>query len=627
MRKLFYLLTSNFYLLFGCQRWLVRTALAALLLVAGDARTAVELEPIASGLNAPLFVASAQDGSGRLFIGDQNGRIRILLNGELLFPFFLDIEDHVRIGPESGLLGFAFHPNYRNNGRFFVYYTRDGPSGLESALSEFVVSADPNFAVKESERTILTIPQPTLGHEGGMLAFGPDGFLYIASGDGGLQTDPLRNGQNRETLLGKILRIDVDSTRPYAIPPDNPFVGRPGRDEIWAYGLRNPYRFSFDRATGRLFAGDVGQDRREELDLIVRGGNYGWNVMEGTLCHSPPSGCSTPGLIAPIHEYGREVGGSVIGGYVYRGTAIPSLVGKYVFGDFLSGQIWTLTQDSSGRWQREELLNAGFPISSLGEGEAGELYLVNYRGSVYRMIDPSQPRVASQNAAVNAASLFPGPVAPGEIVRIFGSNLGPAEGSFSRLDASGRVDTFVADTQVLFDGVPAPLFYLRTDQIHAQVPYEVAGKSRIALRVQYRGVLSDPATLSVANAAPGIFALAGGTGTGVILNQDSSLNSSVHPAPRGSVVVFYATGEGQTELAGISGQPARAPLPKPLLPVSLRIGDIPAEVLSADSAPGFAGVLQVSARVPLGVTPGNAVPVTLTIGSATSQPGITLAVE
>ena len=600
----------------------------AFLFPSGDARAAIELETIVSGLSAPLYITSAGDDS-RLFILEQGGRIRILSGDSLLATPFLEISDRVRFGGERGLLGLAFHPSYPANGRFFVNYTRDGASGLETVVAEYGVSPEnANLAVKGSEEILLSFRQPFSNHNGGMLAFGPDGFLYIGTGDGGSGGDPQGNGQNLETLLGKILRIDVDSGTPFAVPPDNPFVGEPGRDEIWAYGLRNPWRFSFDRVTGRLMAGDVGQIRLEEIDIIVKGGNYGWNIMEGTLCFSPPSNCNTSGLIPPIHEYGRDLGISVTGGYVYRGPSAPSLWGKYLFADFGSGRLWALTEISLGQWQREQVLSTGISISSFGEDESGELYVVDYNGTVRRIVDPDIPQPAvNEGGVVNAASFLPGPVVPGAIVSIFGLGIGPDQGTGAKLDPSGRVDNFLADTWVLFDGTQAPLFYVQANQINAQVPYAVAGKTSTVMQVTHKGARTDPVTLSVTDTAPAIFALAGGTGRGAIFNQDLTLNSASNPAPRGSFMVLYATGEGQTVPAGIDGTLAQAPSPVPLFPVSLSIGGFPADIVFAGSAPGFAGLLQVNARVPMEVFPGSAVPVSLTVGNASSQPGITMAVE
>ena len=343
----------------------------------------ISLMPVASGLSSPVDLQAANDNSGRLFVVEQAGTIRILQAGSLLARPFLDIRSRVNFGGEMGLLGVAFHPAYAQNGRFYVNYVRRlGTGQIQSVIAEYRVSAaDTNQADPASERILLAVNQPFANHKGGQLAFGPDQLLYIGLGDGGSEGDPLGNGQNLNTLLGKMLRIDVDRTTgalPYAIPADNPFVAGAGLPEIWAYGLRNPYRFSFDFATGRLFVGDAGQDLFEEVDLLQKGGNFGWNLMEGLHCFKPATGCDMSGLVLPIAEYNHTEGIAVIGGYVYRGTNIPALAGSYVFGDFGSGTIWRLTQDAFGAWQRVPLLKGGPNISSFGRDLAGELYVVDY---------------------------------------------------------------------------------------------------------------------------------------------------------------------------------------------------------------------------------------------------------
>jgi glucose/arabinose dehydrogenase len=346
------------------------------------------LESIGNGFDRPVLLTSAADGSGRKFVVEQAGRIQVLDGGAMLPSLFLDLTDRVTFGGERGLLGLAFHPKFAENGRFFVNYTRQISGQLKTLVSEFQIFANnPDLADPDSETIILEFDQPYNNHNAGMLAFGPDGFLYIATGDGGRGGDPQGNGQNISNLLGKILRIDVDRGDPYAVPEDNPFVGlQDARGEIWAYGLRNPWRFSFDSSTGRIFAGDVGQSSWEEIDLIVKGGNYGWNTMEGTHCFSPSTGCDTSGLELPIAELDRSESEAVTGGYVYRGDQPTPLWGSYIFGDYRTGNIWYLTEAPGGHWERHLLLETSWLISSFGEDEAGELYLVDYTGEILKLV-------------------------------------------------------------------------------------------------------------------------------------------------------------------------------------------------------------------------------------------------
>jgi len=352
----------------------------------------VTLEPVAEGLEQPTGVTNAGDGSGRLFVTQQTGQARVIEGGEVRETPFLDLSDEVSTGGERGLLDLEFHPDYAENGRFFVHY-----SDLQgdTVVSEFRVSEDPNVADPNSERVLLTVPQPYPNHNGGELAFGPDGYLYIGLGDGGAGGDPEENGQDPSTLLGAVLRIGVDGEEPYTIPADNPFAsGEGGAPEVWAYGLRNPWRFSFDRETGDLWIADVGQNAFEEVNLqsanSAGGENYGWDIMEASSCFNeenaeePLESCDQEGLTLPVLEYPHSEGQSVTGGFVYRGEAIPALVGTYVFGDFVSGTIWGGVSSEDGTWSREELLSAGFPVVAFGEDEAGELYVADYGGGLYR---------------------------------------------------------------------------------------------------------------------------------------------------------------------------------------------------------------------------------------------------
>jgi len=352
----------------------------------------VELQRIVGGLDTPVGIANAGDGSGRLFILEKVGRIRVVRAGNLEPTPFLDISDRVgATANEQGLLGLAFHPRFAENGFFFVNYTdRQG----DTVVARFLVSADPAQADPNSEMLVLTVDQPASNHNGGHLAFGPDGALYIGLGDGGGAGDRYGNGQNVRTLLGAMLRIDVDHGQPYAIPADNPFVDSPNaRGELWAIGLRNPWRYSFDRQTGDLYIADVGQNMYEEVDVQPAGDpggqNYGWPIMEGLHCFPADQPCEQTGLTLPVWEYDHTQGCSVTGGYVYRGQEFPVLTGIYLFGDYCSGLIWGLSRAGSGEptgWRVAQVAQADVQLSAFGEDEAGELYLLDMgRGELFKI--------------------------------------------------------------------------------------------------------------------------------------------------------------------------------------------------------------------------------------------------
>lgn len=341
------------------------------------ANITLKVEQITGELSRPVYATHAGDGSGRLFVVEKAGRIRIVRDGQVADDSFLDITDRVGAsGSEQGLLSVAFHPRFAENGQLFVDYTdKKG----DTVISRFTASGDSADAA--SETVLLQIDQPYANHNGGLVKFGPDGFLYIGMGDGGSGGDPQNNGQNPKALLGKMLRIDVDGGSPYGIPADNPYAdGANGAPEVWAIGFRNPWRYSFDKQTGDLFIGDVGQNAIEEVDFqkagTGAGANYGWNVTEGRGCYR--GDCDPSQFVLPVAQYTHSEGGcSVTGGYVYRGAAYPTLQGIYLFGDYCSGKIWGLQQNASGEWAQGELLQSGLQISSFGEDEAGELYITS----------------------------------------------------------------------------------------------------------------------------------------------------------------------------------------------------------------------------------------------------------
>ena len=337
---------------------------------------AYQWQMMVSGLERPVDLQP--DGSGRLFVIEKRGRIRIIENDQLLDAPFVDITDRVgSSGNEQGLLGLAFHPQYSQNGRFFVNYT---DTNGDTVIARFQVTGDPNVADPNSEMELLGVDQPFANHNGGALVFGPDGYLYAGLGDGGSQGDPNENAENTEVLLGKILRLDVDSADPYTVPVDNPFGS-----EVWAYGLRNPWRLSFDRATGDLYIGDVGGSQWEEIDFLPAGSpggaNFGWDHREGA--HEYEGG-GPEGMINPVAEYSHPEGGcSVTGGYVYRGS-LPEWNGIYLYGDYCTGMIWGLMNSSNG-WQSQRLYDLDFTITSFGQDTSGEIYLLSDNGSIFRL--------------------------------------------------------------------------------------------------------------------------------------------------------------------------------------------------------------------------------------------------
>ena len=343
----------------------------------------IGLQPLVRGLERPTFLT--HDGTERLFVTEQRGRVRLIVDGKLLPTPYLDITDRVHVDrSECGLFSVVFHPQFATNGYLYVNYTAKKPR-LVSVISEFTADPASRTVNPSTERVILQFDQPYPNHNGGQSAFGPDGMFYIGTGDGGSAGDPQDNAQNPRSWLGKMLRIDVNQRDPYGIPKDNPFVNDARyRPEIYATGLRNPWRFSFDRETGVCYAGDVGQNAYEEVDIITRGGNYGWRFREAAHPFKPDG--APPNLIDPIKEYGRHLGLSITGGYVYRGKQIPDLVGWYLYADYGSGRIWGLKYENGQVTADAELLKDRAQPASFGEDLAGELYICDHNGAIYKIV-------------------------------------------------------------------------------------------------------------------------------------------------------------------------------------------------------------------------------------------------
>lgn len=380
-------------------RILVLLALSVLPFSGSKGATPLALTPVATGLSDPVLVTSAPGDSTRLFVVEQTGDIRVIKNGLLLATPYIDLTSLIKVSSEQGLLGMAFHPNYQSNGYFFVNYSRTSDGA--TVVSRFHVSGNPDIADSLSESNVITIAQPFSNHNGGMIAFGPsDHYLYIGMGDGGNGGDPGNRAQNKLNLLGKMLRLDIDTTSGYKIPASNPFVGNAAyAPEIWTLGWRNPWRFSFDRGTGNMYIGDVGQNAFEEVDVEPSGSggrNYGWRLKEGYHCYNPSSQCDTlVGLTDPVWEFDHSVGCSVTGGYVYRGCAMPDWQGAYFFSDYCSGDVWSFrwtgTNISVIDTLTPQLGTSGLNIVAFGEDYYGELYVVDLGGTVSKIVPNGVP--------------------------------------------------------------------------------------------------------------------------------------------------------------------------------------------------------------------------------------------
>lgn len=576
----------------------------------------IRLSQIASGVAAPTDIASAKDGSGRLFLVQQNGLVRIFRNGSLISQPFLDIASKTRGGGERGLLGIAFPPGFAASRRFYVNYT-DLTGNTVIAL--YRVSSNPDLADPQSEQILLTIAQPFSNHNGGQLQFGPDGYLYIGMGDGGSGGDPQNHAQNRSSLLGKMLRLDVESEPGRAhVPPDNPFVAGGARPEIWALGLRNPWRFSFDRATGDLWIADVGQNRLEEVNFqpaSSRGGeNYGWNLMEASQCFQ--ANCRTDGLVLPVAEYGRNDGCSVTGGYVYRGAASPGLRGYYIYGDYCSGRIWGVERQGA-TFANRLLLASGFGITTFGEDESGEIYVANANnGTIHRIEGSRAPRLSAA-AVVNAASFAPG-LSPGSLATLFAAGLKDDPGIAAA--ASIPLPLSLGGVSVTVNGVAAPIHVVANqnglEQINFQVPVEARGISSAAVIVTRDGQASAPVVVPVLETQPAVYTL-DGTNAVVVHNADHTLVTAARPLVPGEYAYLYAAGLGRAANEPPTGQAAPASPLAGAPGVNVTVGGVAADVPFAGLAPGFVGVYQVNFRVPQEVAPGSR-DIVVAVGAAAS---------
>ncbi len=516
------------------------------------------------------------------------------------------------------MLGLAFPPGYARKQYFYVNYT---DLRGNTVIARYRTTANPDIADAASETILMAIEQPYPNHNGGQVRFGPDGYLYIGMGDGGSAGDPQNRAQNPQTRLGKMLRVDVETDLSgVRIPPDNPFVNDSRYlPEIWALGLRNPWRFSFDRATKDLWIADVGQGRFEEVDFQTassRGGeNYGWNRTEGLECYPSGNNCNRDGITLPVIAYSHAEGCSVTGGFVYRGNRLPALRGMYLYGDYCSGKIWALSREN-GRISNRLLLSTPYTISTFGEDAAGEIYVADHgRGEIY-LFGAGAPAFqpgSVVNAASNAAGIVPGSLATVYLTGALDSDgIVAATGLPLPLDLNG--------VGITINGQRAPLLAVARsngrEQINFQAPFGLTGGAGAAMAIVRDQVVSTPVTVPLLSQQPGIFV--NGAEAIIVHHNDNTLVTRDRPLAPGELAYFYATGLGAVENPPNAGEPAGAnPLSRVLVPVQVTLGGTPCELLYAGLAPGFAGLYQINIRVP--ATTGD-LDLVLTAGGAASAP-------
>ena len=604
------------------------------LLVSWPASAEVDLDELTfvevfRGLSNTTSITHAGDGSGRLFVTEQVGRVLIFDGESLLSTPFLDIRDRVRAGGERGLLSLAFHPGYASNGYLFVNYTN---LSSNTVVSRFSVSSDSNVADAGSETIFFQTAQPRRNHNGGQIHFGPDGYLYIAMGDGGGAGDPSNLAQDLSTVLGKMLRVDVDQGSTAIAPASNPFLSTAGaRPEIWAYGLRNPWRFSFDRLTGDMFIADVGQNLVEEISFQASGStggeNYGWRLMEGSRCFNPAANCNSDGsLVLPILEYANadgNCGGSVTGGYRYRGARHPQLSGTYFFADYCTGDFFAGYQED-GTWTLLGPRETAISFRTFGEDEGGEIYFAD-SGVVYRIDAPRPPPQISQSGVVNTASLQVGTgLSPGSLATAFGVGLATttavADGHPLPNDLGGGSMSFN-------DAIAAPQLFAAPGQRSFQVPWELAGLANATLTVKVGDLTSPPATVPLARVNPGIFVLnhldqaaAVISSTGGIVAGPAGRFPGARPARRGETLEIFATGLGPVTNPPATGAAALSdPISSTVEPVGVRLGGKLMKVVFSGLVPSFAGLYQVNAELSDAAPSGNAVPLVITVAGVDSN--------